>query len=196
VNTSATNKPKKQSRRGCCLTCLMLSFISLILICLASGLIYFWMQEQELDVDILRVLIQRQRGEISEEELMSEMTKAMGTGQITILNFSDEDGWVTITNKEERSGGSNTIFNELRPFDMQSKAKLPGTYEAQFRLDFDGFGEKPPALATCVFALERDNNYQFIILNDRVLLVLEGDESGNDLDAIDSILCHQGEGKQ
>lgn len=187
-----TNGPKIQPRFGCFRTCLSLSIIGLVIVILASSALYIWLRGQGMDLNIVKGLIQSRQGGLSQEELMREMTKAMGTGQITILNFADEDAWVNITNtKQDGSGGSNTLFNDLRPFDMQSQAKLPGTYEAQFRLDFNGFGEKPPALAICTFILDRDDNYQFIVLNDRVLLALEKDESGSEIDVTRSTLCQK-----
>jgi hypothetical protein len=124
---------------------------------------------------------------------MVEMTRLMGTGQISAFNLSDQEAWIRISNVgEQLEGGETSVLPHVMPYDLQSVVKLTGRYEASFYLDFDPFEPDNPLLASCTFDLPRDAEYQFIVLPERVLLQVADNPVPAVFDLSRSPYCGQG----
>lgn len=177
------NSPGPQKQHGRYQSCLTITIILLLAAVVASGGILFGVQSQE--PELLDLYLESGQGQISPTPRVQDAGSA---GQISIRNSAVRATWIDLVSTAP-DGDSSTLSYQLRPFAQQTITNLAGSYDVYFYRDYDGSGDRPPPLATCALLLQRGHNYQFIILNGRVLVSLEGAPLGPDLDTAQSAHC-------
>ena len=183
MGESNLNSPKPQKQHGRYHSCVTIGMILLLLIIVASGGVLFGVQSQE--PELLDLYFASRQGQPGPTRPVDEATAA---GQITIRNSAVRNAWIDLISSDQ-AGRSSTLSYQLQPFDQQTITNLAGSYDVQFYRDFDGSGARPAPLATCALLLQRGHNYQFIVLNGRVLVSLEGTALGPDNGTAQSELC-------
>jgi hypothetical protein len=129
-----------------------------------------------------------QSGEISRREVLN--TLGMGTGDVSIVNISDDRVYAKILTADPDTGEWSSYLDlTLESFDTGALGSIPpGVYELQLQIP----SNIPPG-GSCWMEIQSGDQYQIVVVPAGIVITMEGYEPTNpdELDFQTSSLCRR-----
>jgi len=164
--------PGKKGGRGCLVTCLLVLALVVVLLCVVGAGGYYLYTT----------------GAINQRQILNAI--GQGTGEINILNASDDTLDANLTRLDTESGEPESVGSfTIEPTEVEGfKMIEPGRYQLEII-----FASGAPGGGTCTMKIVSGDYYQFVAVTGGVAIASQQQpaETGADLNMATSSLCQQ-----